>query len=80
MKLQLIKFLRYLMSFVETEDPRLSRVRELVTLADSLADSSGKVVTGERKRNQVFHQLVSEFPTSRKRDLSLLIEQVLQEN
>lgn len=80
MKLQLIKFLRYLMSFVETEDPRLSRVRELVTLADSLADSSGKVVTGERKRNQVFHQLVSEFPISRKRDLSLLIEQVLQKN
>lgn len=73
MRNKIIRLLRWLLSFVELPDPRLARVKELVVWAETLA------VNGERKRNQVLAKLITEFPNARVRDLSLLIEQVIQE-
>ena len=54
-------------------DPRLARVREVVAWAGEFAAS------GERKRAQALNKLASEFPEAVRRDLSYMIEQVLQE-
>lgn len=77
MKKYLLKIARFALRWLE-DDPRLGRVRELVAAAEGLT-AKGQPVRGERKRNQVLNQLVTEFPDSRRRDLSYLIERVLQE-
>ena len=74
----LLRLLMGAVKLLAEPDPRQARVREVVTWADSL-NVRGQVVSGERKRNQALNRLVVEFPDSRKRDLSFLIEQVLQE-
>jgi hypothetical protein len=78
MKAFLVKVLMWTLKQVVSPDPRLVRVRELVVWANELRVRDQEV-TGERKRHQVLNRLVEEFPDAKRRDLALMIEQVLQE-
>lgn len=81
MKSFILKALKALIVYLEgnpAPDPKLFRVRELVVWADSIR-LKDKELSGERKRHQVINQLISEFPGVPTRDLSYLIEIVLQE-
>jgi hypothetical protein len=75
MRNYLVNALKWLLSVVEVSDEKLSRARTLVTWADAQFPD----VVGERKRHQVISKLAVEFPDERLRDLSYLIEKVLQE-
>jgi len=74
----LVKGLEKLLRFLKSYNPEYARAKELILWAETLR-SHDKLVSGERKRNQVLNRLVSEFPDSRHKDLALLVEQVLQE-
>lgn len=76
MRRLLVRFLNYLLRLVESGDPRLPRVKELIQWADTLR-VRGKEVSGERKHRQVFCRLVSEYPEASKREISYLIERVI---
>ena len=56
-------------------DPRVAKVKEFITLAEAF----GPEVSGQRKRSWVLNQLITAFPDSKIKDLSFLIEQVIQE-
>ena len=73
MRKRIIKWLRLALKFIDIPDARLEKVKELVLVAATFK------VDGQRKRAWVLNNLITAFPDSRIRDLSLLIEQVIQE-
>jgi hypothetical protein len=75
MRAWLIRLLKAVLAWLEPpvdDTPLLARVKVLVVAAEKLAAS------GEYKRHAVYARLLKEFPDSRKRDLALAIERVLQ--
>jgi hypothetical protein len=76
MRSLLVRFLKYLLNLLEQPHPILPRVKELTVWAEGL-EVKGQKVSGERKHRQVFLRLVAEFPDVPKREISFLIEKVL---
>lgn len=68
----MIRWLKYLWLAVNPFDPRLASIRELVR------EIAPNKASGQRKQNWVLNNAHSRFPESSRRDLSFLIERVVQ--
>ena len=79
MRLFVISCLKSLLKLFITADPRVEKVRELIRQADALHASNGNKVDGQRKRSWVLNNLITAFPDAKVKDLSFLIEHVIQE-
>ena len=75
MRKWITRALKWALSIAEVADPRIKKARELVRWAE--VEFAGK--SGERKRAQVLSRLADEYPDERLRNLSVLIEQAVQE-
>jgi len=80
MRTRIINLLKRVIKMLAIVDPRVAKVREFVLLAESFKAADGSKIDGQRKRSWVLNNLVTAFPDSKIKDLSLLIEQVIQEN
>ncbi len=58
------------------ENPVLARALVLVAAVDTATDPAA---SGEFKRHTVYARLTKEFPTARRRDVSLLLEAAVQQ-
>lgn len=58
------------------ENPVLARALVLVDAVDTAADPEA---SGEFKRHIVYARLLKEFPTTRRRDVGLLVEAAVQQ-
>lgn len=70
-----IRTLRRVLRWLEPADAFSKRTDELVRLADT---QSGGDASGEYKRHIVYARLIKDFPTARRCDLALAIEQAIQ--
>ena len=78
MRAFLMRFLRRLLAFLEPKNLAEAKARELILWAKTL-QVKNQEVSGQRKRRQVLLRLQAEYPTLPVKELSFLIEKILQE-
>jgi hypothetical protein len=79
MRIRIINLLKRVITMLAIVDPRIAKVKELVLVAEAFKSADGSKIDGQRKRSWVLNNVATAFPDAKIKDISFLIEQVIQE-